>query len=130
MVQSIEDSSLRKFSNHINCRRSQISYILYIKFPRGFFIGNKYIKTLIQVSIKVRRIIGTLYRVSILNVNQYVVSTEILYFLGLISYFSVMPKILPLSALSWKKIIYALFGRRAEAAAQRCSVKMVFIEIS
>ena len=32
MVQCIEDSSLKKISNQINQRRSQIS-ILYIKFP-------------------------------------------------------------------------------------------------
>ena len=52
-----------------------------------FFTGKQYIKTSIKVSTKVQRIIGSLSRMSIWNVNQYGISIEILYFLRWMSSF-------------------------------------------
>ena len=64
----------------------------------------QYMKTPLKVSIKVQRFIETLSRMSI---NQYGISTEIPYFLGQKSYFSVMLEMSPLSVFFWERIIFA-----------------------
>ena len=47
-----------------------------------------------------------LNKVAVLNVNQYGISTEIPYFLGWISSFSVMPEVSPLSVFFRDKVIF------------------------